>query len=132
MKTRRPNLLQFNDWISECVKHLAHSPNIMDRRLATWFELQRITDEAMASFGLDDTSSATPLTESRIQAVLRWFDNKMQSWKDNTPSDMLTSKTSRPPLPFFFAFRYIQTVGMTHNFVSPDYAGVLLLPPCCI
>lgn len=90
MKTRRPNLLLFNDWMSECVKHLGRSPHSLDRHLAKWFELQRITDEAMASFGLDDTSSATPLTESRIQAVLRWFGNRMQSWKDNIPPDMLT------------------------------------------
>lgn len=95
MKTRRPNLLLFNDWMSECVKHLGRSPHSLDRHLAKWFELQRITDEAMASFGLDDTSSATPLTESRIQAVLRWFGNRMQSWKDNIPPDMLTGKTNR-------------------------------------
>ena len=100
MKTRRPNLLQFNDWMSECVKHLGRSPYLLDRHLATWFELQRITDEAMSSFGLDDTSSATPLTESRIQAVLRLFENRMQSWKDSIPQRMLTSKAVyAPPLP---------------------------------
>lgn len=90
MKARRPNLLLFNDWMSECVKHLEKSPNAIDRHMATWFELQRIVDEAMASFGLDDTSSTAPLTESRVQAVLRWFDNRMLNWKKNTPADMLT------------------------------------------
>jgi hypothetical protein len=90
MKTRRPNLLLFNDWMSECVKHLEESPNAIDRHMATWFELQKVVDEAMASFGLDDTSSTAPLTESRVQAVLRWFDNRMLNWKKNTPADMLT------------------------------------------
>ncbi|KAJ5758009.1 uncharacterized protein N7511_006703, partial [Penicillium nucicola] len=90
MKTRRQNLLQFNDWMTECVKHLEHSPHRTDQHLAVWFELQRITDEAMSSFGLDDTSATTPLTESRVQAVLRWFDKRMDTWKKNTPSDMLT------------------------------------------
>ncbi|KAJ5347473.1 uncharacterized protein N7506_000726 [Penicillium brevicompactum] len=90
MKTRRPNLLQFNDWMVECVRHLERSPHRTDQHLAIWFELQRITDEAMSSFGLDDTSTTSPLTESRVQAVLRWFDKRMEAWKTNTPSEMLT------------------------------------------
>ncbi|KAJ5543352.1 hypothetical protein N7461_009355, partial [Penicillium sp. DV-2018c] len=90
MKTRRPNLLQFNDWMAECLKHLEHSPHRTDRQLANWFELQRITDEAMSSFGLDDTSTASQLTESRVQAVLRWFDKRIETWKNNIPSDLMT------------------------------------------
>lgn len=92
MKTRRPNLLQFNDWMVECLKQLERSPHRTDQHLAIWFELQRITDEAMSSFGLDDTSTTSPLTESRVQAVLRWFDKRMDTWKKNTPTEMLTGK----------------------------------------
>ncbi|KAJ6119431.1 hypothetical protein N7523_003711 [Penicillium sp. IBT 18751x] len=90
MKTRRPNLLQFNDWMIECVSQLERSPHRTDQHLAVWFEIQRITDEAMSSFGLDDTSASSPLTESRVQAVLRWFDKRMEMWKKSTPTDMLT------------------------------------------
>ncbi|EPS27877.1 hypothetical protein PDE_02821 [Penicillium oxalicum 114-2] len=90
MKTRRPNLLQFNDWMNECVQQLERSPHQTDQHLAVWFELQRITDEAMSSFGLDDTSASSPLTESRVQAVLRWFDKRMEGWRKSTPDDMLT------------------------------------------
>lgn len=92
MKTRRPNLLQFNDWMTECVSQLERSPHRTDQHLAVWFELQRITDEAMSSFGLDDTSTSSPLTESRVQAVLRWFDKRMETWKKSTPTDMLNGK----------------------------------------
>ncbi|KAK4862558.1 hypothetical protein LT330_002691 [Penicillium expansum] len=90
MKTRRPNLLQFNDWMTECLIQLENSPQRTDQHVAIWFELQRITDEAMSSFGLDDTSTTSTLTESRVQAVLRWFDKRLETWKDNTPSEMLT------------------------------------------
>ncbi|KAJ5876950.1 hypothetical protein N7455_000415 [Penicillium solitum] len=90
MKTRRPNLLQFNDWMTESLSHLENSPHRTDQHVAIWFELQRITDEAMSSFGLDDTSTTSPLTESRVQAVLRWFDKRLETWKKNTPSEMLT------------------------------------------
>ncbi|KAJ5636621.1 uncharacterized protein N7484_009934 [Penicillium longicatenatum] len=90
MKTRRPNLLQFNNWMEECVFMLKNSPHQTDQRLAVWFELQRITDESLSSFGLDDTSSLSTLTESRVQAVLRWFDKQMEVWRKNTPNKMLT------------------------------------------
>lgn len=90
MRTRRSNLLHFNDWMAECVKQLERSPHRTDQHLAVWFELQRITDEAMSSFGLDDTSATSPLTESRVQAVLRWFDKRMDTWRKSTPTDMLT------------------------------------------
>jgi hypothetical protein len=96
MKTRRPNLLQFNDWMNECVQQLERSPHRTDQHLAVWFELQRITDEAMSSFGLDDTSASSPLTESRVQAVLRWFDKRMEGWRKTTPTDMLTGEFPSP------------------------------------
>ncbi|KAJ5678834.1 Transcription factor [Penicillium macrosclerotiorum] len=101
MKTRRPNLLQFNDWMAECVDQLERSPHRTDQHLAVWFELQRITDEAMSSFGLDDTSASSPLTESRVQAVLRWFDKRMDAWKKSTPTDMLTGAYNSVALPEF-------------------------------
>lgn len=95
MRTRRPNLLHFNDWMAECVKQMELSPHQTDQHIAVWFELQRISDEAMSSFGLDDTSTASSLTECRVQAVLRWFDKRMDTWKKNTPTDMLTGGVTR-------------------------------------
>ncbi|RAH73450.1 C6 zinc finger domain protein [Aspergillus aculeatinus CBS 121060] len=117
MKTRRPNLLLFNDWMAECVKHLERSPNAVDRHMATWFDLQRIVDESMASFGLDDTSSTAPLTESRLQAVLRWFDNRMLSWRKELPLDMLT-------VPMTFEYHYtnlaIYELAVGEGYRDPD------------
>ncbi|PLB55170.1 C6 zinc finger domain protein [Aspergillus steynii IBT 23096] len=117
MKTRRPNLLLFNDWMEECVKHLENSPNLLDKHMATWFELQRIIDEAMASFGLDDTSSTTPLTESRIQAILRWFDSRMQSWMKNVPTELFT-------VPMAFEYHYtilaIYELAVGEGYRDPD------------
>ncbi|PWY95500.1 C6 zinc finger domain protein [Aspergillus sclerotioniger CBS 115572] len=117
MKTRRPNLLLYNDWMSECVKHLERSPNAVDRHLATCFEVQRIVDEAMTSFGLDDTSSTAPLTESRLQAILRWFDNRMQSWKKDLSMDMHT-------VPMNFEYHYtnlaIYELAIGEGYRDPD------------
>jgi len=85
-------MLQYNDWIKECVRMLSKSPIESDRRLAIWFELQIITDEALSSFGLDDTASTAPLTETRVNAVLRLFDKKMDDWKENLDAEDLTGK----------------------------------------
>ncbi|KAI2708439.1 hypothetical protein CBS147332_6500 [Penicillium roqueforti] len=117
MKTRRPNMLQFNDWMTESLKHLENSPHRTDQHVATWFELQRITDEAMSSFGLDDTSTTSPLTESRVQAVLRWFDKRLETWKKNIPPDMLT-------VPMILEYRYtalaMYELGVGEGYRDPD------------
>ncbi|PYH43295.1 C6 zinc finger domain protein [Aspergillus saccharolyticus JOP 1030-1] len=117
MKTRRPNLLLFNEWMAECIKHLEQSPNVIDRHMATWFDLQRIVDETMASFGLDDTSSTAPVTESRLQAILRWFDNRMLAWRKELPIDMLT-------VPMTFEYHYanlaVYEMAVGEGYRDPD------------
>ncbi|KAG2419411.1 hypothetical protein HFD88_004207 [Aspergillus terreus] len=89
MKTRRPNLLSWNPWMNKCTLHLQRSPHVRDRQMAVWFELQRLVDEVMTSFGLEDTSVVNPLSEMRILTILRWFDDRMQSWKKNISPEML-------------------------------------------
>lgn len=97
MKMRCPSILPFDDWMGEYVNYLECSPNAGDRQTARWFELQRIVDESMASFGLDNASATTPLAETRIQAVLRWFNHRMQVWKNDAPAESTSSKI--PPSP---------------------------------
>lgn len=92
MRTRRHNILMYNDWLKECVRLLSRSPLQGDRWFATWFDLQKITDETLASFGLDDTSSTAPLTEARVHTVLRLFDKRMEEWKEDVSSEMLTGE----------------------------------------
>ncbi|KAJ5893758.1 hypothetical protein N7495_005449, partial [Penicillium taxi] len=117
MRTRRPNLLQFNDWMAECVTQLEQSPHLSDRHLGVWFQLQRITDETVSSFGLDDTSASSPLTESRVQAVLRWFDKRMETWTKSTPNDMLT-------VPIILQYRItnfsVYDLGIGEGYRDPD------------
>ncbi|KAJ5308891.1 hypothetical protein N7508_004270 [Penicillium antarcticum] len=120
MKTRRQNLLQFNDWMTECVKHLEHSPS---EQTSIW-----LRDEATSSFGLDDTSATSPLTESRVQAVLRWFDKRMDIWKKNTPSDLLT-------VPMILEYRStalaMYELGVGEGYRDPDAikSRYFTLPP---
>ncbi|KKK17179.1 hypothetical protein P175DRAFT_0492918 [Aspergillus ochraceoroseus IBT 24754] len=117
LKTRRPNLLLFNDWMKKCVAHLETSPRAIDRQVATWFELQQIVDEALASFGLDDTSSGTTLTESRLQAILRWFDNRMQSWSKNHSNNMIPVPVN---LEYYYTKVAIYELAIGEGYRDPD------------
>ncbi|KAL4887938.1 hypothetical protein BDV59DRAFT_206530 [Aspergillus ambiguus] len=94
MKTRRPNLLSWNEWMNKCTIHLESSPHAEDRQIAVWFQLQRIVDQAITSFGLDDTSVTSPLSDMRVHAILRWFDDRMQSWKKNLSLEMSNVTTA--------------------------------------
>lgn len=120
MKTRRPNLLSWNPWMSRCTLHLQRSPHIRDKQMAVWFELQRLVDEVMTSFGLEDTSVANPLSDMRILTILRWFDDRMQSWKKDISPEMLHG---RAPFP---CAQIIDGSILIHEMVSSDGVRVPL------
>jgi hypothetical protein len=135
MRTRRQNILMYNDWMKECVRLLGRSPLDVDRRFARWFDLQKITDETMASFGLDDTSSTAPLTEARVHTVLRWFDKRMEDWKEDTIPEMLTGKSlqtynsnesrlTRYAVPMILEYHYtilaVYEVAIGEGYRDPD------------
>lgn len=83
-------MLVYNDWIQECVRMLSRSPISSDRQLAIWFGLQKITDETLHAFGLDETSSIAPLTEARVRSVLRLFDKRVEDWRRGIDSEHFT------------------------------------------
>lgn len=59
-------MLVFNDWMRECLEYLVHSPTLIDRQVAAWFELQRIFDETTTSLGFRNSSAAAPPVESHV------------------------------------------------------------------
>ncbi|PYH47644.1 uncharacterized protein BP01DRAFT_354849 [Aspergillus saccharolyticus JOP 1030-1] len=91
MQTRRPNMLCYNAVIGEYVKHLSDSPNPLDQQLAAWFGLQRIIDETLAAAGHDNTLTDTPMLESQMVPILKWFDTRMLQWKMSLPKEMFTT-----------------------------------------
>ncbi|MCJ1388245.1 hypothetical protein MMC18_001090 [Xylographa bjoerkii] len=78
---RRPSMLVFNNWMGECLRFLEESPAILNRRLAALVTLQRIADEASASFGFDDPSTTIGLSESHTQVIVKSFESRMEEWK---------------------------------------------------
>lgn len=90
MRLRRPNILLFNSWMSECVLMLDKSKLLEDRRTIAWLKLQRIADEANTAFGFDDASTSFSLSELRMQIILRIFDRRMQDWRKSVSDEVMT------------------------------------------
>ena len=89
MRMRRPNVLLFNNWMSECLGMLEESPVFLDKRIAAAVKLQRIADETLISFGLDDPSTDIRLTDSRMQVILKGFERKMDDWMKTTSPELM-------------------------------------------
>lgn len=90
MRLKRPNILLFNSWMSECVLMLDKSKLLEDRRTIAWLKLQRIADEANTAFGFDDASTSFSLSELRMQIILRIFDRRMQDWRKSVSDEVMT------------------------------------------
>jgi hypothetical protein len=91
-RMRRPPMLQFNNWMSDCLSRLEKSPSGLDRRLAAWVRLQRIADEASTSFGFDDPSTSISLMESRMHVIVKAFERRLEDWKKETAPELIDSK----------------------------------------
>jgi hypothetical protein len=98
MRMRRPNVLLFNNWMSECLGILEESPVFLDKHLAAGVKLQRIADETLMSFGLDDPSIDISLTDSRMQVILRGFERKMDDWMKTTTPELMEGELYRASL----------------------------------
>jgi hypothetical protein len=73
-------MLPYNNWMGECVEFLAQSPDLVDKRVAAWAKMYRITEETALLFGFDDASTEIAMNETRLQAVLKRFAKRMDEW----------------------------------------------------
>lgn len=74
------------------MSYLRESANVLDQQIAAWFEIQRIVDDALSSLGHDNPLLETPVRESQMIPLLKWFDSHMLHWKKSTLIDLHTSK----------------------------------------
>ncbi|RAL11716.1 Zn(II)2Cys6 transcription factor [Aspergillus homomorphus CBS 101889] len=117
MQTRRPNMLCYNAVIGGYVKHLGASPGNLDQQLAAWFGLQRIMDETLAAAGHDNTLTDTPMLESQMLPILKWFDTRMLQWKISTPKEMLTTWMT---LEYHYLYLAIHEQAAGEGYRDPD------------
>lgn len=91
ISTRRPNMLRFSSWMTECIDFLDTSPDAapLDKTLVSWVQLQRIMEEFGIAFAFDDLSDSTSLIEPRFQHMLKGFEKQIENWKRTTPPRVL-------------------------------------------
>lgn len=85
MSLRQPNMMRFTSWMAECVECLENSSEAAptDKRLAAWVKLQRIMEETVTSFALDDPDATVSLVDPRVQLRLKGFEKQLEEWKKN-------------------------------------------------
>ncbi|RAL03471.1 Zn(II)2Cys6 transcription factor [Aspergillus ibericus CBS 121593] len=117
IRTHRPNMLCFNGVIDGYISHLRESANFLDQQLATWFEIQRIVDDTLSSLGHDNTLIETPLRESQMLPILKWFDSRMLHWKKSVPETMLTTWMT---LEYHYMYLTIYELAAGEGYRDPD------------
>jgi hypothetical protein len=75
MRMRKHNMLGWTNAMEKCLDLLENSSTatVLDKRLAAWVNLQRISDE---------WSCNASLTESQIQLTLKGFKRQLGSWNE--------------------------------------------------
>jgi hypothetical protein len=77
---RRPAMLRFSNWTSDCLRVLEKSSIPIDREMTAWVKLQHIAEESVTLLGYD-SESRVDLNDSRSQSLLRGFETQLAAWK---------------------------------------------------
>jgi len=94
---RRPNALQYGSWLEDCLNTLEAmpSPDLNDRRLASWTRLQRIAEESLTTVRLHNNWSSMDFNDPRTQFILKGCVERVTEWRKSVKEDVLNGKTNR-------------------------------------
>lgn len=98
MAQRRPNLLRYTMFMSECVEVLERSPEAAptDKVLCQWVKLQKIAEEIGIGFAFDDPNANISIDDTRIQFSLKGFARQLEEWKAKCPPEALHGMIRAP------------------------------------
>ena len=93
LSLRLPNALRFTSHMAECLDVLETSPDAepTDRMFAAWIMFQRIVEDCVNSFSLDDPETTVSLDDIRIQGQLRGYESQMKEWRKNLKPGVMNS-----------------------------------------
>ena len=93
LSLRLPNALRFTSHMAECLDVLETSAEAAptDRRFAAWIRFQRIVEDCVNSFSLDDPETTVSLDEIRIQGQLKGYESQMKEWRKNLKPGVMNS-----------------------------------------
>lgn len=89
MAQRRPNLLRYTMFMSECVEVLESSPEAApsDKVLCQWVKLQKIAEEIGIGFAFDDPNATVSIDDTRVQFSLKGFARQLEEWRSKCPPE---------------------------------------------
>jgi hypothetical protein len=98
MSMRRPGMLRYTVWVTECVEFLDAAPDSVpsDKLLIGWVRLLSISEEASTSLSFDDPGNMPSLAEPRIQHILRSFEKRLDSWATRQESGGINGEVLSP------------------------------------
>lgn len=91
---RRPNMLSYGPWVTDCVRILEAAPiiHLNDRRLIAWAKLQRFAEKSLAAIGLGQGSSVN-LHDARTRFILKGCVDQVKMWRQTVPHEIINGMT---------------------------------------
>jgi hypothetical protein len=102
MTLKQPNLLQWNDYLQECIDILENSPDSLpsDTTLSRWATLQRIKDDIALKFEVEDAQLPVGPPTPELEQTLQSLRKRLEQWETHTPfrGSSRTSQFDQAPL----------------------------------
>jgi hypothetical protein len=96
MGLRRPNLIRWSNYMSECIEVLETSPEALptDRLFCQWIKSQRIAEEVGIQFSMDDSFAVVTIADPKVQYALKGFEMDLDHWSQQIPDDVQGRKST--------------------------------------
>ncbi|EPE28035.1 Zn2/Cys6 DNA-binding protein [Glarea lozoyensis ATCC 20868] len=93
MGLRRPNLIRWTPFMSDCVEFLETSPEAAqsDKALCQWVRSQHIAEEVGTQFSMDDPLATVNIADSKVQYALKGFERDLEKWSSQIPPEYQTA-----------------------------------------
>lgn len=134
---RRPNILPFNEWMTQCVEYLETSPNASttDKQLAQWARLQRLAEvnsynghghDSIGAFRDPNFIHSLKASEKCLRDIRRTMtahskNGNLSSEKGN-PTIALTANIAYLEIAYHYANAYLHETALHHDYDAQDFA----------
>jgi hypothetical protein len=97
MGLRRPNLVRWTSFMTECVEVLETSPDALpsDKTFCQWIKSQHIAEDIGTRFSMDDPSAKVSMADTSVQHALTAFEIELEEWSNQIPPGANSCKSGR-------------------------------------
>ncbi|KAL2065008.1 hypothetical protein VTL71DRAFT_4148 [Oculimacula yallundae] len=89
MGLRRPNLIRWTPFMTECIEVLETSPDALptDKSFCQWIRSQHIAEDIGTQFSMDDPSATVSISDPKVQYALKGFEIELEKWVSQIPPE---------------------------------------------